>query len=137
MLERLHDYKAHLWFLVRRFFRGQFTDDARDDFRERQATLVSEAAWWSDAVCKDSDLNDSQLVRDGSWKHRRSGERDAAIAGGWAGGGVYLIEATDGTYKAYTVAIVTSIAVVERANNGEVSLYVADRKTAHRSGSRT
>ena len=29
-LERLHDFKAHLWWLVRRFFRGQFTDDARD-----------------------------------------------------------------------------------------------------------
>ena len=32
--------------------------------------------------------------------------------------GVYLIEATDGAYKAYTVAIVTSIAMVERASNG-------------------
>src|ERR1700676_3213623 len=29
-IERLHDFKAHLWWLVRRFFRGQFTDDARD-----------------------------------------------------------------------------------------------------------
>ncbi len=45
------------------------------------------------------------------------------------GAGVYLIEATDGTYKAYTVAIVTSIAVVERVENGHASLYVADRKT--------
>jgi len=43
--------------------------------------------------------------------------------------GVYLIEATDNTYKAYTVAIVTSIAVVERVSNGQASLYVADRKT--------
>ena len=45
------------------------------------------------------------------------------------GAGVYLIEATDGTYKAYTVAIVTSIAVVERTVNGQADLYVADRKT--------
>jgi alpha-2-macroglobulin len=43
--------------------------------------------------------------------------------------GVYLIEATDGTYKAYTVAIVTSIAVVERTVDGKAILYVADRKT--------
>ena len=43
--------------------------------------------------------------------------------------GVYLIEATDGTYKAYTVAIVTKIAVVERTENGQAALYVADRKT--------
>ncbi len=43
--------------------------------------------------------------------------------------GVYLIEATDGTYKAYTVAIVTSIAVVERGSSEGASVYVADRKT--------
>ena len=43
--------------------------------------------------------------------------------------GVYLIEATDGTYKAYTVAIVTSIAVVERTAGARADLYVADRKS--------
>ena len=35
-IERLHDFKAHLWWRVRRFFRGQFTDEARDSFREQQ-----------------------------------------------------------------------------------------------------
>ena len=45
-LERLHDFKAHLWWTVRRFFRGQFTDDARDTFREKQASMGSAAAWW-------------------------------------------------------------------------------------------
>ena len=34
-IERLHDFKAHLWWLVRHFFRGQFTDEARDSFREQ------------------------------------------------------------------------------------------------------
>src|ERR1700735_4446366 len=38
-IERLHDFKAHLWFLIRHFFRGQFTDDARDNFREQQGKL--------------------------------------------------------------------------------------------------
>ena len=38
-IERLHDFKAHLWWLVRHFFRGQFTDDARDSFREQQGKL--------------------------------------------------------------------------------------------------
>ena len=42
---------------------------------------------------------------------------------------MYLIEATDGTYKAYTVAIVTKIAVVEQTVGGKAFLYVADRKT--------
>ena len=38
-LERLHDFKADLWWRVRRFFRGQFTDEARDSFREGQGKL--------------------------------------------------------------------------------------------------
>ncbi len=49
--------------------------------------------------------------------------------GGGLDAGVYLIEATDGTYKAYTVAIVTKIAVVERTVDGKAFLFVADRKT--------
>jgi len=130
-LERLHDYKAHLWFLVRRFFRGQFTDDARDDFRERQATLGKRSrVVGATQFAKIPILNDSQLVA--RWKLETPpalvSETQQLPVDGLAAG-VYLIEATDGTYKAYTVAIVTSIAVVERANNGEVSLYVADRKT--------
>ena len=75
-------------------------------------------------------LNSSQLVA--RWKLETppalvSETQQLPIDG--LGAGVYLIEATDGTYKAYTVAIVTSIAVVERADNGRASLYVADRKT--------
>ena len=45
------------------------------------------------------------------------------------GPGVYLVEATDGTYKAYTVAIATSIAIVERSAHGQASVYVADRNS--------
>ena len=60
-------------------------------------------------------LNESQLVA--RWKLETppavvSETQQLPIDG--LGAGIYLIEATDGTYKAYTVAIVTSIAVVER-----------------------
>jgi len=130
-IERLHDYKAHLWWTVRRFFRGQFTDEARDSFRESQGKLgkrskvVGEAEFAQIPI-----LNESQLVA--RWKLETppaivSETQQLPIDG--LAAGVYLIEATDGTYKAYTVAIVTSIAVVERVSNGQVSLYVADRKT--------
>ncbi len=130
-IERLHDYKAHLWWLVRRFFRGQFTDEARDSFRERQASLgkksrVVGAAQFAQIPI----LNESQLVA--RWKLETpptivSDTQQLPVDG--LAAGVYLIEATDGTYKAYTVALVTSIALVERVNNGQASLFVADRKT--------
>ena len=131
LLERLHDFKAHLWWLMRHFFRGQFTDEARDNFRERQGKLgkksrVVGAAQFAQVPI----LNASQLVA--RWKLETppalvSETQQLPIDG--LGAGVYLIEATDGTYKAYTVAMVTKIAMVERIENGQVALYVADRVT--------
>ena len=130
-VERLHDFKAHLWFLMRHFFRGQFTDDARDSFREQQGKLgkrsqVVGAAQFAQIPL----LNPSQLVA--RWRLETppalvSDTQQLPIDG--LGAGVYLIEATDGTYKAYTVAIVTSMAVVERTEGGRADLYVADRKS--------
>jgi uncharacterized protein YfaS (alpha-2-macroglobulin family) len=135
-LERIHDFKAHLWWQIRSFFRGQFTDEARDSFREGQGKLgkrsqVVGAAQFARVPL----LNESQLVA--RWKlvvppalvsETQQLPIDNANGGG-LDAGVYLIEATDGTYKAYTVAIVTKIAIVERTVDGKAFLYVADRKT--------
>jgi hypothetical protein len=130
-LERLHDFKADLWWRVRHFFRSQFTDEARDSFRERQAKLgkrsqIVGAAQFAQVPL----LNPSQLVA--RWKLQTpptlvSEVQQLPIDG--LAAGIYLIEATDGTYKAYTVAMVTTIAVVERSDKGQASLYVADRTT--------
>jgi len=123
-IERLHDYKAHLWWLVRRFFRGQFTDDARDSFRESQGKLGKRSrVVGATEFAQIPILNQSQLVA--RWKLETppaivSETQQLPIDG--LGAGVYLIEATDGTYKAYTIAIVTGIAIVERSDRR------ADRK---------
>jgi uncharacterized protein YfaS (alpha-2-macroglobulin family) len=136
-IERLHDFKVNLWTTVRRFFRGQFTDEARDSFRENQAKLGKRSqVVGATEFAQIPLLNDSQLVA--RWKLVTppaivSETQQLPIDG--LAAGVYLIEATDGTYKAYTVAIVTSIAVVERSNGAETSLYVADRKTGAPVGS--
>jgi hypothetical protein len=130
-IERLHDFKADLWWRVRHFFRGQFNDDARDSFRESQAKLGKRSqVVGATEFAQIPLLNESQLVA--RWKLVTppaivSETQQLPIDG--LAAGVYLIEATDGTYKAYTVAIVTSIAVVEREGNGHADLYVADRET--------
>jgi len=130
-LERLHDFKAHLWWMVRRFFRGQFTDEARDSFREQQGKLGKRSrVVGATQFAQVPILNASQLVA--RWRLETppaivSETQQLPVDGLEAG--VYLIEATDGTYKAYTVAIVTGIALVERAENGKADLYLADRKT--------
>jgi Large extracellular alpha-helical protein len=130
-IERIHDFKAHLWWIMRHFFRSQFTDDARDSFREQQGKLgkksrVVGAAQFAQVPI----LNSSQLVA--RWKLQTppalvSETQQLPIDG--LGSGVYLIEATDGTYKAYTIAIVTNLAIVERTLHGQAELYIADRKT--------
>jgi hypothetical protein len=130
-IERLHDFKAHLWWRVRSFCRSQFTDGARDSLRERQASLGKRSrVVGATEFAQIPLLNASQLVA--RWKlvtpPALVSETQQLPIDGLAAG-VYLIEATDGTYKAYTVAIVTSIAIVERVSNGQASLYVADRKT--------
>jgi len=130
-IERIHDFKAHLWWLVRRFFRGQFTDEARDSFREQQASLGKRSHIVGTAEFAQVPLlNESQLVA--RWKLETppaivSETQQLPIDG--LAAGAYLIEATDGTYKAYTVVLVTSIALVERTIHNEASLYVADRRT--------
>ena len=130
-VERLHDFKANLWWRVRHFFRGQFTDDARDSFREGQGKLGKRSqVVGATQFAQIPLLNESQLVA--RWKLQTppalvSETQQLPIDG--LASGVYLIEATEGTYKAYTVAIVTSIAMVERSTRGQANLYVADRKT--------
>ena len=133
-LERIHDWKAHLWWEVRHFFRGQFTDDARDSFREQQGKLGKKSrVFGASQFAQVPILNSSQLVA--RWRLETpptilSETQQLPIDG--LKEGVYLIEATDGTYKAYTVAIVTSMALVERSvstGSGGASVYVADRKT--------
>jgi hypothetical protein len=106
----LHDFKADLWWRVRHFFRGQFTGEARDTFREQQGKLgkrsrVVAATQFAQVPM----LNASQLVA--RWKLVTpptivSETQQLPIEG--LGAGVYLIEATDGTYKAYTIAVVTN-----------------------------
>ncbi|MGH9563629.1 MAG: hypothetical protein ACRD3S_19420, partial [Terracidiphilus sp.] len=131
LIERIHDFKAHLWYLIRRFFRGQFTDEAKDSILERQGKLGKRSQVVGvSQFARVPLLNESQLVA--RWKlvvppALVSETQQLPIDG--LSAGVYLIEATDGTYKAYTVAIVTRIVIVERAVNGQAFLFVADRKT--------
>ena len=82
----MHDFKAHLWWLMRHFFRGQFTDDARDSFREQQGKLGKKSrVVGATQFAQMPILNASQLVA--RWKLETppaTGERDAAVADRWA-----------------------------------------------------
>jgi alpha-2-macroglobulin len=81
LLERIHDWKAHLWWRVRHFFRGQFTDDARDSFREQQGKLGKR-----DTICAGSNFERKPAGCAMETADAPSGsERDPAVAnrGSW------------------------------------------------------
>jgi alpha-2-macroglobulin len=130
-LEKLHDWKNDLWHRIRSFFRAQFNMDARDDFREGQGTLGKKSTVVGvSEFAQIPLLNESQLVA--RWKLVTpptlvSETQRLPIEG--LKQGMYLIEATDGTYKAYTVAIVTQMAIVERERGSNAELFIANRKT--------
>ena len=130
-LEKFHDWKASLWEQIRDFFRGQFSNDARHSLRAKQSSIqrhsriVSEAEFAQIPI-----LNQSQLVS--RWRQLVpatyiSDRNDLAVPK--LDAGLYLLEATDGRFKAYTLLMVTEMALVTRTSSGNVVAYVVDRVT--------
>jgi uncharacterized protein YfaS (alpha-2-macroglobulin family) len=130
-LEKFHDWKANLWERIRDFFRHQFSHAARTSLREHQSSIqrhsriVSEAEFAQIPI-----LNQSQLVA--RWRQLVpatyiSDSNDLAVPK--LSAGLYLLEATDGRFKAYTLVMVTQMALVTRTTSGNVMAYVVDRVT--------
>jgi alpha-2-macroglobulin len=128
-LEKFHDWKHHLWFLVRRFFRTQFTEDNRDRLHARQASLARRSRIVGVAQFAQIPLlNDHQLVA--RWRQELpptyvSDSQELPIDP--LSSGLYLVEATDGHYKAYTLLMVSRIAMITRTGGGTVLTYCVDR----------
>jgi len=130
-LEKFHDWKANLWERIRDFFSHQFSHAARSSMRAHQSALkrssriVSEAEFAQVPI-----LNQSQLVA--RWRQLVpatyiSDENDLPVPK--LSAGLYLLEATDGHFKAYTLLMVTQMALVTRTTSGNVIAYVVDRVT--------
>ena len=130
-LERFHDWKHHLWFELRRFFRGQFSDKTRDVFRAKQSSLARRSRIVGVAQFAQIPLlNDKQLVA--RWRQEMpptyvSDSQDLPVDPLPAG--LYLVEATDGHYKAYTLIVVGDMALVTRTTAGSVLAFCVDRHT--------
>ena len=128
-LEKFHDWKHHLWFLVRRFFRGQFTMENRDRLRAHQANLARRSRIVGVAQFAQIPLlNDRQLVA--RWRQELpptyvSDSQELPIDP--LPSGLYLIEATDGHYKAYTLLMVSRMGMITRTGNGSVLAFCVDR----------
>ncbi len=130
-LERFHDWKANLWYSMRNWLRRQFSHDARESLRDKQSTLSRKSRILSEAEFAQIPLlNANQLVA--RWRQQVpptyiSNANKLAVPK--LDAGLYLLEGTDRTYKAYTLICVTPWALITRTGSNSVLAYLVDRVT--------
>jgi len=129
-LERFHDWKHGMWVEIRDFFRMQFSLRSRAHIRESQAETRKSSASAADVFAQVPVLNSSQLVT--RWRQEmppRFYSETAQVPVASLEKGVYLVEATDGSLRAYTIVMVTELGVVTKSAPGQVLVFTADRRS--------
>ncbi|HEY6308980.1 MAG TPA: MG2 domain-containing protein [Candidatus Angelobacter sp.] len=137
-LERFHDWKRGIWIDIRDFFREQFSSRSRAQIREEQGqqrkTHVSEATMFAQVPV----LNSKQLVA--RWRQEVpnqffSERQDVPVEA--LDKGVYVVEATDGTpradgyLRAYTVLVVSELALVTKSAPGQLLAFSVERRAGN------
>ena len=128
-LERFHDWKHDLWIEIRDFFRGQFSQRSRAQIREDQGARRKSHAGPATMFAQIPLLNSKQLVA--RWKQEVpnqffSERQDVPVES--LDKGVYVVEATDGALRAYTVLVVSELALVTKAAPGQLLAYSVERR---------
>ncbi len=130
-LEKFHAWKHRLWAWVRDFVRAQFSTDSRHKIRlwemnggeKKPGPKVANYA-------QVPVLNQQQVVSVWNWTvpaHEQWESQNVAIP--VSDKGVYLVEATNGTLRAYTVIVVTEIAVITKGAPGRLMTFVVNRRS--------
>src|ERR1041385_883340 len=134
LLERVRAVKLWAYLGVRDYFRGQLQQDTRYTFNQKfRAPETTKRVPLNVAdFARVPLLNPSQLVT--SWREALpplDNEFDRRmIPLGKRESGVYLVEAVSGGLRAYTVVVVTDLALVEKASvNGDLMVCAVDRKS--------
>ena len=131
-LERFHAWKHRIWAWFRDFIRAQFSPDSRHEIRLWRAgeTAPPKKGPQATEYAQVPVLNQQQLVSEWKWavpKGERWQSQQVTIP--VRDKGVYLVEATNGTLRAYTIVVVTDIAIITKAAPGRLLYYVVDRTT--------
>src|SRR4051812_23843756 len=127
-IERFHDWKRDCWISIRDFFRRQFSSRARAQIREAQAQKSKTVS--ATGFVQLPLLNSKQLVA--RWRQQMppqfvSQSLDVPLDD--LKPGVYLVEATDGELRAYTIILVSEVGLITKTAPGQVVAYVVDRRT--------
>ncbi len=124
-LEKFHAWKHRLWVRIRDFIRGQFSEDSRHEIRawqteEAKPTPAGKVQTYAQVPI----LNPQQLVSTWTWSvpsHERWESQNITVP--VSDKGVYLVEATNGTLRAYTVVVITEIAIITKAAPGRLTQF--------------
>lgn len=130
LLERFHDWKHHTWTDIRDFFRTQFSSRSRAQIREAQGAALKTNIGSAAVFAQVPLLNSSQLVA--RWHQEMSPRffnETESVPVTSLGKGVYLVEATDGALRAYTIVIVSELGVITKTAPGQVLTFTADRRS--------
>ncbi len=130
-LERFHAWKHRLWAWIRDFIRAQFSPESRHQIRLwRMGESAPQKGTQSTEFAQVPVLNQQQLVTEWKWAVPKGDRWESQrVAVPVRDKGVYLVEATNGTLRAYTIVVVTDIAIITKAAPGRLLCYVVDRVT--------
>ncbi len=134
LLERTHGLKTSLFGAVKDYVRTHLLQQHRETFNQKfrkeppaERTPLNVADYARVPL-----LNPDQKVKD--WREKLpalENEYDSRmIPLGKMDSGVYLIEGVNGGMRAYSIAIVTNLTMIEKTNrHGQVMVYIVDRKS--------
>ncbi|HEX3252942.1 MAG TPA: MG2 domain-containing protein [Pyrinomonadaceae bacterium] len=134
LLDRTHRFKTSLFAVVKDYVRTHLLKTHRETFNQKyrkeppaERTPLNVADYARVPL-----LNPDQKVKD--WREQLpalENEYDSRmIPLGKLDSGVYLIEGVSGGMRAYSIAIVTNLTMIEKTNrHGQVMVYIVDRKT--------
>ncbi len=136
-LERVRAFKRRIYQRIKSYIRGQLTRKSRTAFNDRFMTGEQRPLFEAD-FARMPLLNPDQMVR--SWRQvltPMANEYDTRmITLGKRDAGVYLVEAVSGDLRAYTIAVVTDLTVVQKTtSDGHLLVYAVDRQSGEPRGS--
>ena len=134
LLERTHRFKLSIFAAVKNYVRDHLLPGHRATFNEkfRKEKEPTRTPLNIADYARVPLLNPDQKVKD--WREKLpalENEYDSrTIPIGKMDPGVYLIEGVNGDLRAYSIAIVTSLTMVQKStSDGQILVYVVDRKT--------
>ena len=130
-LERFHDWKRDLRLSIRKFFREQLQYQTRNERyealvrkREKQRRIPLDLAAYAQVPL----LNREQLVI--AWREllpRTRGSEHERIPVDLHQKGLFLVEVANSGLRAYTLLMITDLAMVSKNSPGQIVLFVANR----------